>query len=108
MAKKKNRRKRRHFSAEYKANAVKIVKESGDSICSVAQQLDLAESVLRSWVRNAEAEEAGKTHGGLTLRDREELNRLRRENKRLRMEREILKKAAAFFAKESRSDSSSS
>jgi len=104
MAKKK----RRKFSAEFKAEAVRIVDKTGQSMCSVAHELDLAESVLRNWVHNAQAERNGKTSGGLTLREREELNKLRRENKRLKMEREILKKATAFFAKENRNDSSSS
>jgi transposase len=102
------RRKRRKFSKEFKDKAVNIVKETGASMCSVAKDLDLAESVLRNWVQNKEAEEQGKTRGGLTLREREELNKLRRENKLLKMEREILKKATAFFAKENRNASSSS
>ena len=67
----------------------------------VARDLDRTETALREWVRLAEVEAGKGPPGALTSAEREELNRLRRENKRLQMEREILKKAAAFFAKES-------
>lgn len=99
---------RRKFTSEFKDNAVRIVHESGKSMCSVADDLGVAESVLRAWVHNDEDKAKGKEKDGLTHREREELNKLRRETKRLRMEREILKKAAAFFARENRDDSSSS
>jgi transposase len=99
---------RRKFTSEFKENAVRIVEETHQSMCSVANDLGVAESVLRAWVHNARDKAKGKVHGGLTQREREELNKLRRETKRLRMEHELLKKAAAFFARESRSDSSSS
>jgi transposase-like protein len=104
--KKQEKKHRRKFSSEFKENAVGIVKESGKSMCSVAQDLGLPESVLRSWVHNSEAKAEGKEKGGLSQREREELNKLRRDMKRVLMEREILKKATAFFAKESRNDSS--
>jgi len=83
------KRKRRAFTTEFKAQAVRIVRESGKSVGVVARELDLTETALRSWVRQA-----------LTTEEREELGRLRRENRTLRMERDILKKATAFFAKE--------
>ena len=67
----------------------------------VAKDLDLTETALRDWVRRAEIEAGEGPPGALTQAEREELVKLRRENKRLQMEREILKKAAAFFAKES-------
>lgn len=95
------KRKRRRFTAEFKADAVKLVRAGGRSIGQVARDLDLTETTLREWVRRAEIEAGEGPPGALTQVEREELVRLRRENKRLQMEREILKKAAAFFAKES-------
>src|SRR5690349_13029013 len=95
----KPRRPRRSFSDEFKAGAVQRVLEGGKTIPQVARDLDLTESALRAWVERARADRTqGKT--GLTTIEREELARLRKENRELRMEREILKKAAAFFAKD--------
>jgi transposase-like protein len=94
------KRKRRLFTTEFKAQAVRIVRESGKSVGAVARELDLTETALRSWVRQAEID-AGRGAGALTTDEREELGRLRREVRTLRMERDILKKATAFFAKES-------
>ena len=94
------RRKRREFSDEFKADAVKLVRNGGRSIGQVAKDLDLTETSLREWVHQAEIELGEGPPDALTKAEREELVRLRRENKRLQMEREILKKAAAFFAKE--------
>jgi len=75
------------------------VLDEGKTIPQVARDLDLTESALRTWVERARADRTqGKT--GLTTVEREELARLRKENRELRMEREILKKAAAFFAKD--------
>ena len=97
----KKRRPRRSFTEEFKAGAVRLVLEEGKTVGQVARDLDLTESALRIWVERARAD---LTHGktGLTTEEREELRWLRKENRELRMEREILKKAAAFFAKESR------
>lgn len=96
------RRKRRSFTPEYKAEAVRLVHVGDRSVGEVAKALDLPETALRNWTKLA-AIDAGKgPPGALTTAEREELVRLRRENKRLEMEREILKKAAAFFARESR------
>lgn len=92
-------KKRRTFSSEYKAEAVKLVRDSGKSIGSIAQDLGLWETVLRRWVQRADIDEGKGPEGALTTEEREELRRLRRENKQLLMEREILKKATAFFAK---------
>jgi transposase len=72
----------------------------GKSIGAVARELDLTETALRSWVRQAEIDAGRGAPGALTTEEREELGRLRRENRTLRMERDILKKATAFFAKE--------
>ena len=94
------KRKRRSFTVEFKAQAVKIVRESGKPIATVARELDLTETALRSWVRQAEIDAGRGPTGALTTEEREELGQLRREVRTLRMERDILKKATAFFAKE--------
>ena len=94
----KNRRSRRQFDDEFKASAVRLVLDEGKSVGRVARDLDLTESALRNWVDHARADRTtGRT--GLTTEEREELRRLRKENRELRTEREILQKAAAFFAK---------
>jgi transposase len=98
---KKPKKKRRVFSPEFKAEAVNVVHDSGKSISAVARDLDLTESSLRNWVKQAEIDAGRGSADALTTEEKEELRRLRRENKTLKMEREILKKAAAFFAKES-------
>ena len=94
------KRKRRTFTAEFKADAVRLCKAGGQSIGAVAKSLDLTETALRDWVRRAEVDAGKGPAGALTTVEREELSELRRRDKRLEMEREILKKAAAFFAKE--------
>jgi transposase len=95
----KARRARRQYTDEFRAGAVALVLDQGKSIPEVARDLDLTESAFRLWVKQAEADRTkGKT--GLTSEERAELSRLRKENRELRMERDILKKAAAFFAKE--------
>jgi len=94
------KRQRRQFTDEYKAEAVRLVREAGMAVTQVARDLDLTESSLRNWVKQTEVDEGKGPAGALTSPEMEELRRLRRENRQLRMEREILKKAAAFFAKE--------
>ena len=80
------------------AGAVRLVLDEGKTVGAVARELDLTPSSLGNWVKQARADRTkGKT--GLTTEEREELARLRKENRELRTEREILKKAAAFFAK---------
>jgi transposase-like protein len=96
------RRKRRAFTPEFKAEAVRLTQVGERSIAQVAKDLDLTETALREWVRRAEADAGKGAAGALTAAEREELMRLRRDVKRLEMEREILKKAAAFFARESK------
>ena len=98
---KRVRRKRRSFDAEFKAEAVRLCKLGDRSIAQVAVDLDLTETALREWVKRADIDAGNGPPGALTTDEREELARLRRDIKRLTMEREILKKAAAFFAKES-------
>src|ERR1700710_967598 len=94
------KRKRRTFTEEFKADAVRLCKAGGQSGGEVARSLDLTETSLRAWVRRAEIDAGKGTPDALTTVEREELSELRRRVKRLEMEREILKKAAAFFAKE--------
>ena len=97
MAKKKARRK---FSNEYKAETVKLIRESDESIGSICQDLGLSSTAVRRWVKQGEIDEGKGPAGAVTTEELEELRRLRRENRVLRQEREILVKAAAFFAKE--------
>jgi transposase-like protein len=94
------RRKRRQFTTEFKADAVRLCTAGGQSIRDVAKNLDLTETALREWVKRAQVDAGEGPKEALTTAEREELSELRRRVKRLEMEREILKKAAAFFAKE--------
>ena len=97
----RSNRARRHFSDEFKAQTVRLVLDEGKSVTAVARELDLVPSAVGLWVKHAQADRTkGKT--GLTSAEREELARLRKENRILQEERDILKKAAAFFAKQSR------
>lgn len=95
----KPKRPRRTYTAEFKAGAVALVLDEHRSVAQVARDLDLTRSALDGWVERARADRSnGAT--GLTTAEREELARLRKENRRLTMERDLLKKWAAFFAKE--------
>jgi transposase len=82
------KRKRRAFTKEFKAQAVRLVRDSGKSIGVLARELDLGESVLRTWLRQAEVDAGRGRPGALTTDEREEFTRLRREVRTLRMERE--------------------
>jgi transposase len=93
------KRKRRSFTAEQKAAAVRMVREVGN-LSKVAKDLDLTETSLRHWVKQAEIDEGHGPEGALTSEEREELARLRRQVRILEMERDFAKKAAAFFAKD--------
>jgi transposase len=97
----KPRRPRRTCTEEFRAETVRLVLEQGKSIGAVARDLELTESSLRNCAQQARAD---RTHGktGLTTAEREQLARLRKEDRILREQREILKKAAAFFAKQNR------
>ena len=92
-------RTRRRFTKEFKADAVALVLDGDRSIASVARDLGIGESNLGNWVRQARIDRGDKP--GLTTTERAELARLRRENARLRMERDLLKRATAFWVKES-------
>jgi transposase-like protein len=87
-------------TAEFRAEAVRLVEESGQSLRQVARDLGLSVETLRRWVQRAKTDAGEGPAGALTTDERAELRRLRREVKTLQVEREILKKAAAFFAKE--------
>jgi transposase len=97
----RGRRARRQFSEEFKEGAVRLVLDEGKTVGAVARELDLTASALSLWVHQARAERT-KGKSGLMKEEREELARLRKENRILQEERDILKKAAAFFAKQSR------
>ena len=94
-------RKRRKFSPEFVAKAVRLCQVGQRSIGDVAKDLDLTETALRRWVAQSQVDAGKGPSEALTSGEREELARLRKENKRLQMERDILKAAATFFAKES-------
>jgi transposase len=97
---KRPRRPRRSFTDEFKAGAVRLVLEEKRTISEVARSLDVTGSSLGLWVKQAQIDKGKGPPGALTTAEKEELARLRKENRELRMEREILKKAAAFFARE--------
>ena len=96
------KRTRRTFAKEYKAEVVTLIRQGNKSIGSVCRDLDLPETAVRRWVKQAEIDLGEGPAGALTTAEREELSELRKRVKTLEMEREILKKATAFFAKESK------
>jgi len=98
---KKQKMVRRRFSDEFKAGAVALVLKEKKPVAVVANDLGLSTSVVHSWVKQAKADSGRGPPGATTTSDKDELARLMKENRVLRMEREILKKAAAFFARES-------
>ena len=87
------------YPPEFRAEAVRLAREPGNTIRSVATDLGVSYESLRHWIHQADVDAGRKD--GLTTEELQELRRLRRENHRLREERDILKKAAAFFARES-------
>ena len=97
----RKRRARRSFTAEFKAEIVELCQRGGRSMRQVARDFDLTETAVREWVKQAERD-AGTRSDGLTSSEREELAQLRRDNRRLREDVEILRRATAFFAKETR------
>lgn len=101
MVKKQQRRKRRVFTPEFRAEAVRLCRVGDRNISQVAKDLDLTENSLREWVKRADIDAGHGSADALTTAEREELARLKREVKRLTMERDTLKAAATFFAKES-------
>ena len=94
------RRPRRSFSDQYKTEVVDLCRGGGKSIAEIARDLDLTESSVRRWVSQAEIDEGQRQ--GTTSAEREEVSRLRKEVRVLREERDILKRATLFFARETR------
>jgi len=92
-------RPRRFFPPEDKAEVVELIRTTGKAVGQVARELDLTETAVRQWVKQADLD-AGRRTDGLTTAERDELRQLRREVRDLREEREILRKAAVFFARE--------
>src|SRR3954462_10217450 len=100
MSPKVTKRKRRLFTPEFKAEAVRLVRDSGKTVAVAARELDLTATCLRDWVNQAAIDEKGDTQVPLTSDERTELARLRREVRTLEMERDFAKKCAAYFAKD--------
>ena len=94
------KRLRRSFTAEYKSEVVALCRSSGKSVGQICRDLDLTETVVRRWVAQTEIDSGQRE--GLTTAERAELAQLRKENRVLREERDILKRATVFFAKETR------
>lgn len=94
------RRQRRVFTPEYKAQVVDLCRSSGKRVGEVARDLDLSETVVRRWIAQSEIDQGQRA--GLTTAERQELAQLRKENRVLREERDILKRATVFFARETR------
>jgi transposase len=100
MSKEQKKRVRRTHTREFKADTVKLVRSGGRNASQVARELGLSDSLVRTWVTQAEVDAGRGPASALITAEKEELSHLRREVKVLRMEREILKQAATFFAKE--------
>jgi len=100
MAKKKPRP-RRSFTPEFKAEVVELVRQPGNTAGSVARDLNLTETAVRSWAKQADLD-SGRRSDGLTSEQRSEMAQLRKELREAREERDILKRAVAFFARETR------
>jgi transposase len=96
----KKKRKRRNFTDEYRAEIVRLCQQPGKTPNGVAIEFGLTPSAVAGWVKQATVDAGGGGSGALTTSERDELAALRKENKQLRQEREILKRATAFFAKE--------
>jgi transposase len=100
MGKKKSRS-RRSFTDEFKAEVVGLVRQPGKTVGSVARDLDLTETAVRAWVKQADIDD-GRRNDGLTSAERAEMALLRKDLREAREERDILKRAVAFFARETR------
>lgn len=99
MGQEKKKRSRRHFSDEFKRDAVELVRRTGRPIAQVAAELGLYDSTLGSWVRQAEIDDGERE--GVSSEDRARMRELEAENVRLRRERDLLKRTVAFWVKES-------
>jgi len=98
----KKPRRRRSFTPEFKAEIVGLCQQGDRSAGQVAKDFDLTETAVREWVKQAERDAGTRSDGGLASAEQQELARLRRENRQLREDVEILKRATAFFAQETR------
>ena len=98
---KKKPRPRRAFTPEFKAEIVELCQRGDRTVGQIAKDFDLTETAVRAWLKQAELD-AGARDDGMTTAERDELAQLRRENRRLREDVEILKRATAFFVKETR------
>jgi transposase len=85
------------YTPEFRAEAVELIRSGAKSLAELSRDLGIADQTLRNWVRQADLD-AGRRRDGLTTNERDELRRLRSENRTLRMERDLLRKAAVFFA----------
>jgi transposase len=92
-------RSRPPYPPEFRVEAVELIRSGSKTYSQLSRDVGVSDQTLRNWVRQADLD-AGRRHDGLTSGEREELRRLRAENRTLRMERELLKKAAVFFAKD--------
>jgi len=101
MAKHNKRRERRSFSEEYKQQVLEMIRAGDQSVSQICRDLELTESSVRRWIKLDQESNGPMTQNSLMETDQQELERLRTENKLLKTERDILKKATAFFAKES-------
>lgn len=93
-------RNRRKYTKEFKLGAISLIKEQGYSVVEACRNLEIPNSVLNRWIREHEKDSTCFRGNGKLTADQLEIRRLKEENRRLKMEKEILKKAAAFFAKE--------
>jgi transposase len=96
---KEKSRQRRVFTPEFKADVVRLVRD-GKKIPEAARDMGLPATCVRNWVRQAEVDAGRGSELAMTTAEKEQLRQLQRENRQLRMERDILKKATAFFARE--------
>ena len=94
-----SKRKRRNYTKEFKADCVRLVKESSETLAQVARNIGVGEQSLRNWVKQYDID-TGIIKEGYTTAEKEEIRRLKRELRDVTMERDFLKKAAAFFARE--------
>jgi len=93
-------RKKPRYTVEFKAEAVRLYHASGKSLTAAAQDIGIAKTTLTAWAKQAEIDAGRGPRGALTTEEHEELIRLRRENRKITLERDFLKKVSAFFAKE--------
>jgi len=93
-------KKKPKYTAEFKAEAVALYRQSGKSVSAAARDIGVAPTTLSAWIKQVDINDGRGPQGALTTAEREELIRLRRENRQVKMERDFLKKAAAFFAKD--------